>query len=555
MKLYTAAALLACAAALPARRGGAQTVVRRVPSPPAPIGDAAEARARVAQLRARGDTLDGWLLRSPSSRAARVGGPADDARGDTLYWAPWVPEVTAVNNSALPFSLNDGAMWAGRGLNVSVTGGARARYRFVHLVVAPTFFSAQNQSFVLPSEARTASPIPPARSPYSYPWRVYGPSIDLPIRFGPTAYRRLELGQSALYASLGAVEAGFSNESEWWGPGVRNALVLSNNAGGVPKLFVRTARPLATRVGAVEARYLLGALATSPYFEAEQTRGRGRSLNAAAVTLRPAFAPTLTVGAARAVFAQTGGVANLFEHSIDVLTSTGRPNALPLRDYSQTPGKDQIYSLFARWVLPDDGFESYAEWGRTEMPKNLRDLLVSPNHSQGYTLGLQYAWPATTGALTGRVQAEVTNVAQSSTFLQRPMGSWYTSRAAVQGYTQRGQVLGAAIGPGSHSQWLAGDVFGRDWEAGLFAGRIRWDDDAYYNEPNRGFCYHDVSLFGGARGGRRVPRVGTFTGSVTITNRLNAFFQNDGTCFQDRAERVDVLNTTLALVFTPRAAW
>ncbi|CAA9351588.1 MAG: hypothetical protein AVDCRST_MAG40-2934 [uncultured Gemmatimonadaceae bacterium] len=546
----TAALLALALAAAYGRPLPAQQVVVERPEAPVPmIGGDAEDRARIAQLRGA-DSLDGFLLRSSSSRAAA---PGRDA-GDTLFLAPWWPQVTAVSNSALPFSLNDGALWAGRGTSVSVTGGVRARYRFLHAVLAPTYVWSQNLGYPLPSELVTAGPIPEPRSPFSYPWRVFGPSIDYPTRFGDDPYQRLDLGESAIYARLRAVEFGLSNESEWWGPAVRNALVMSNNAPGIGKLFVRTARPIATPVGAVEARYMLGVLATSPYFETVSLADRGRSLSAAAVTLRPAGVPTLSLGLTRAVFAQLTGGSTLLGHALDVLGSTGRPNAISLRNPLQRPGRDQILSLFARLVLPDDGFESYVEWGRAEMPANVRDLLVAPNHTQGYTLGLQYARPVDAAGSLVRVQAEVTNVEQSSTFQDRPTGSWYTSRAVLQGYTQRGQVIGAAIGPGASSQWLASDFVRPAWSAGLFAARIRWDDDAHFFAENRASCTHDVSVLVGARGGHQ-SRAGTVTASLALANRLNAFYQNNGFCFSDRNERVDTRNTTLSLTFVPRVAF
>ena len=551
MKQHTAAALLALgatAAAAPAAR--AQRIVSRPAAPGAALGGDDDDRARLGQL--RGDTLDGFLLRSPSSRAARLGPAAPRGGGDSLFVAPWWPQLSVVYNSALPFTLNDGALWAGRGTSASVTGGVRVRYRALRVVVAPTYVHSENREFALPYDSTYSTTPPPApRSPYSYPWRWYGRSIDLPLRFGGRAYRRLDLGQSALYASVGRVEVGLSNENEWWGPGVRNALLMSDNAPGIPKLFVRTARPIATAVGQIEARYLLGALSQSPYFETTVEARRGRSLSAAAVTLRPAIAPALTLGAARAVYAQTGPGGDLFEHVFDVLGRTGRPNAIPSYDGLQRPGQDQIYTFFARYVLPDDGFESYVEWGRTEVPVNVRDFFVSPNHTQGYTLGLQYARPVRAGGLTARVQAEYTNVAQSNTFAQRPTGSWYTSRAAVQGYTQRGQVIGAAIGPGAASQWLASDLVARRWTAGVFAGRIRWDDDAQYDaNAFGGYCRHDVSVFGGARGTARLA-LGTVSASVTTANRLNVFYQNARACVEDTGPRVDERNLTLTFGFAP----
>lgn len=558
MKHYCPAVLLALAVgSLAPRNSVAQSVVAIRPAAAGQLlGSDDEDRARLAQLLGR-DSLAGFLLRSPSTRAAALGGRAPDANRDTLFVAPWWPDVTLVHNSALPYTLNDGALWAGRGTSASVTGGVRVRFRFLHLTIAPTVVYAENAAFVLPSDSSVVQPIPPPRSQYSNPWRVYGPSIDAPLRFGPTAYARLDLGQSALYASVGAVEIGFTTENEWWGPGIRNALVLSSNAPGVPRLFARTARPIATPIGQVDARFFFGSLTTSPFFEQPLAPvNRERSISAAAVTLRPAIAPTLSIGAARSVYAQvTEHGRSLESHALDVFTNPGRPNAVPLSDGSQRLGRDQIYSLFARWVLPDDGFESYAEWGRTELPVNLRDALVSPNHTQGYTLGFQYARPVLDGRRTLRLQGELTDVAQSATYRQRPTGSWYTSRAVLQGYTQRGQVLGAAVGPGSTAQWFAGDLFSPTWSAGLFAGRVRWDDDAYYTIPRfagNGTCKHDVSLLGGVRGTHR-SRAGDMTGSLTWANRLNTFYQTTGFCYGDGPiDRVDTRNLTFTLTYSPR---
>ena len=545
----TVAWVLAAASPAAAQRG---QDLRRVPAAPVGrIGSGDEDRARLEQLAGRQPTA-GYLLRSASSRAEPL---AADSLAAT--WAPVLPSLDVISNSGLPYSLNDGPLWAGRGTSVSVTGGVRARWRRYRLAVVPTAFSSENRDFALPTDPRAAPGIPASRSPFSYPWRVFGPSIDYPLRFGDGAYRRVDLGESSLYASNGPVEYGVSSESQWWGPGLRNAIVMSNNAGGFGHLFARTARPVPTRAGDVEARYVLGALRQSGFFEpAGAPSGSGtRSLSAIAATLRPAFDSNVTVGVARAVFANVEGVAGVPLHALDVLFFIGQPNALGPSDISQRPGRDQVYSLFGRWVLPEAGFESYAEWARTEFPDGLRDALVAPNHTQGFTLGLQYARPIARVGGTGRVQAEYTSVERSTTFRVRPTGSYYTSRAVIQGYTQRGQVLGAAIGPGASSQWLAADYLARGWSAGLVATRVRWDNDAF-NDVERpegaGFCKHDVSVLYGARGSVR-RRFGTVAVSAIRGTRLNTFFQNFSPCFAADPDAVDTRNATLTFSFTPPA--
>jgi hypothetical protein len=81
---------------------------------------------------------------------------------------------------------------------------------------------------------------------------------------------------------------------------------------------------------------------------------------------------------------------------------------------------------------------------------------------------------------------------------------FYTHAEVPQGHTHRGQLLGAAVGPGSDAQYLALDVLdaGRSW--GLWMERVRWDDDAYVRQkaPLYGRDGHDVELGLGVRHAR-----------------------------------------------------
>ena len=112
-------------------------------------------------------------------------------------------------------------------------------------------------------------------------------------------------------------------------------------------------------------------------------------------------------------------------------------------------------------------------------------------------------------------------------------------------------MIGAAIGPGASSQWLAVDYFAPTWRVGVAGGRIRWDDDALYTFPGfyaNKWCAHDVSLFGSltaalhARGGR-------LEAMLTRGERLNVFFDHLTWCGPTAAQNdiIDVEGTTLRL--------
>ncbi len=462
-------------------------------------------------------------------------------------------DVTVTSNSGLPLSLNDGALWAGRGLNLRLLTGFRAEWGRVRLIVAPEFVHAGNDT-VPELTAAVVPPLPATRNPYANPWHVAPNSIDLPFLMGGREMGRVDPGQSSLVLSLRQAELGAANENEWWGPGVRNALVLSNNAPGFPHLFLRTAAPVRSPIGPFEARWLVGGLTESRFFDTDASNDL-RSISLLALTWQPRWERGLTVGAARAVYAPTDDWVSVLGDFAQVFADVGTPNARPLSDPTQTPGRDQLFSLFFRWVFPSDDFEVYGEWGRAEQPLSLRDFLSQPNHSQAYVLGLQWLgpevapWSHARGRV--RVQGEASFLQQSTTFRFRPIGTWYTSRAVVQGYTNRGQVLGAAIGPGSSSQFVSVGYEGGRWRAGLSVERIRWDEDAHTLQPDlipADECTHDVSFLPGGFASIRTPG-GTIGIGLRAGWRINTLFTDYFAC--NPGQGLDIRTNSLSISFSP----
>jgi hypothetical protein len=374
----------------------------------------------------------------------------------------------------------------------------------------------------------------------------------MPTRFGNEAISRLSLGQSSILVRLSNLQLGFANENEWWGPGIGNALILSNNAPGFPHYFLRTARPVSTRFGDVDFRWLVGGLTESNYFDTSSTNNL-RSLSAFAATVKTGWDPNLTFGIARSVYSTADNWGQIPGRWFDIVKNTHRPNNRPLSDSSLYPGgRDQVYSLFARWVFPESGFEAYGELGRTEFPSSLRDLIIAPNHTLAYTLGFQWRRAGFKDNDFWRLQGENTSVEQSATFRDRPLGVWYTSRKVIQGYTNRGQPLGAAVGPGSSGQNLAVDYMRPAWAMGLKAGRIRYNEDVRSMSPIHEFmrwCTHDIGLYWGMRTSAQ-SRIGFAALDLTFGNRIQPWFQTRSNCPRGDG-MVDIRNNTLSITFVP----
>src|SRR5258705_13595057 len=172
-RVATCALLAATAQALPCS-APAQAVRRsRLVTP----GSFADDSSRLSSIMS--DTSRAYsLLRSAATMAPRLPG-----NPDALRMALIPPEQYVIRNSALPFSLNDGAMWAGRGGSYRIRAGFSVEVGPVRLVIAPEFLRTENRPFAL-LLPRSSPPMPPARNVLSSPWHTGPESIDLPLRFG-----------------------------------------------------------------------------------------------------------------------------------------------------------------------------------------------------------------------------------------------------------------------------------------------------------------------------------------------------------------------------------
>jgi len=491
-----------------------------------------EDRLRTSQL--WGAPADGFLLRSTST-LLRNGQRGNDRQPPILTVHP--PTVLTTYNSDIPDSPNQGHVWGGRGWSTGVVAGVTIRQGPLTLTLAPEWSYSENREFELRENWLFNG-----RYKFSPAWQTDTLSIDVPLRFGEDPLHRGGPGQSSITLAGGGVAVGYGTENHWWGPGIRNAIVLSNNAPGFPHAFLRTDGPADLGFGKLDAVWIGGELRESGYFS-DWFEPESRSLSGAALTFSPALEPSLTLGVARTVYSTLAEDASLFGRSAAVFVDWSGADELE-RDEREDPS-EQIISLFGRWLLPSDRAEIYAEWARYRLPLSVRDFLSQPNHSQGYTLGMQWGRPILRESLV-RAQAEFTYLERSSTFRLRPIGSYYTSLNVPQGYTHRGRVLGAAIGPGASSQWIALDLQRRESSVGVFGGRVRWNNDGYHRFPSPLLITgHDVGLQGGVRGHLRLGAI-SIAGEYAATQRLNYLFQNPAREYVFAGEEgVDILNHTM----------
>ena len=453
------------------------------------------------------------------------------------------PELTLGVNTSLPYGFNDGPAWQGRGLNVQAIGGFVITRGRVRVVVAPQYVFAQNTEFqTIPYPQSSGQD----RSPWANPFHPAPGGIDLPSRFGNQPVRSLQWGQSSATVRLPVVEVGLSTENVWWGPGIQNALLWGSQGPGVPAAFVRTTAPVVTRAGTWDAWWTAGTLRESNFFDRNPRNDR-RSMGAFAVSWRPPRTTGVEVGLSRLVILADD---TPFTALFAPLASVGRPNGPDSLDFGS---RDQITSLWTRWAPPGAGFEAWAEWARFEEPASLRDLLESPGHSQGYTVGLQWARRLRGGS--ARLWGEATYLEPSPSLRLRPVGTTYVSRSVPQGFSVRGQPLGAGIGPGASSQWMGGDFIRPNWRAGAYAARVRWDNATLFTSVVPELKREDISLISGLRLGgtwRGLHVLLDWAHAVRLNYLYQAYLSDPAT---GRTQGIDIVNDALTVTLSMPWQW
>lgn len=159
-----------------------------------------------------------------------------------------------------------------------------------------------------------------------------------------------------------------------------------------------------------------------------------------------------------------------------------------INDRNNTSGadtKDQLASVFARWLFKEAKAEVYFEYGKNDHALNLRDFLMSPEHSRAYMAGMRKILPFKNRPDEHiQISLELTHLQQSIDRTVREAGAWYLHGLIPHGYTHMGEVLGAGIGPGSNLQsfdvsWIKGLK-----HIGLQLERFVHQNDFFYAKLN-----------------------------------------------------------------------
>jgi hypothetical protein len=401
-------------------------------------------------------------------------------------------------NSDHPYGWNDGAMIPAKGLQTVLSGGIFAQYGLLTIQLKPELLLAENSDFE--NFNKNSYDVIFARY-----YDIYN-NIDLPVQFGKGGYNKLYGGQSSIRLNYKSLSFGLSTENLWWGPGIRNSLLMSNTAPGFLHFTFNTLRPVQTPIGSFEWQLIGGKLSNSgfapltpdhSYFGTDlyvPKPNDWRYLAGIVFTWQPKWIPGLFLG-----FDQSSQTYGKDLNGIrDYL-----PLFAPVKKVSAPDDpinkQDQRSSLFMRWLWTQEHAEIYFEFGHNNYSGDLTQALLTPEYSRAYIFGIRKLMPFNTARNENiMISVEVTQLQENNIDKIKAGDEWYTSKSIRQGYTNMGEVLGAGIGPGANLQsvdvsWVKGLK-----KIGLQFERYVHNNDfyyyAYYDSQNYSQHWVDLSV-------------------------------------------------------------
>jgi hypothetical protein len=380
-------------------------------------------------------------------------------------------------NSHHPYGWNDQGMIMAKGLQTSFTAGAYGKIGPLSFQLQPEFVYAANSSY------------------------------DITPGYGfnsGKSFSKLYPGQSFIRLNLGPVSIAASTENLWWGPGQFSSLLMSNNAPGFQHVSFHTNRPLKTAIGSFEWQIVVGQLNEDTaasfennYLKPFNPKNATRYFNGMVIAYQPSFMKGFFFGLTRIVDMYADDQKNVqgsfFTKYIPVLSgSSPEANA-----NASSISSDGAFTIFTRWILPKHQAEFYLEYGYNDFKQNMRDFTTNANHSSAYIAGFKKIVTLKNEQHLD-FSGEITQMAQTTSYIVRTAGNWYEHGQVVQGLTFQNQILGAGSGKGNNVQtFQVKKIVGFDYY-GLKLQRIEQDPKGLLGSAStfdmRDLQWNDMSI-------------------------------------------------------------
>ena len=339
-----------------------------------------------------------------------------------------------------PYGWNDGAFSLSKGYQFLIGGGVYLQWHKLKIQLRPEFIKTASGNY----------------ETNNY-WGAVTPS-----------FKKIMPGQSSIRYDLGPVTAGISTENMWWGPGIYNSMLMSNNAPGFLHYNIKSNRPIKTFAGIFQFQLQAGYLQKNSLQGYENnglnpaTINNGkRYYNSINLSIQPKFIKNIYVGFTRTFQNYTrlkSSNNNGFVYNYVPVFVSFFKNAYN----DDTVKRDQVAAVSTRWIMPNENAELYLEFGFNDSKYNFRDLMMDMAHSSGYVWGFKKLKLINkTSYLNFNI--EIARLAQTTSYINRNAGNWYAHSGILEGYTNFNQIMGGVSGFGNNMQAL-GVSYNKGWD-------------------------------------------------------------------------------------------
>ncbi len=412
-------------------------------------------------------------------------------------------------NTTHPYNRNNGTMIPNRGYQHIVSPGIFLKLGPLSIKFKPEYHFSENKDF----NGFWEGHYPEIWAKRYQLWNL----IDMPERFGEKQHNKITLGQSNIKLKWKGISLSLSNENLWWGPSIRNSIMMSNHAQSFRHLSFSSVRPHKTFIGDFEWQIISGKLKNSgfspprtdyiyagtklyiPKINQLGETDDWRFLQGLIISYSPKWIDGLSIGFIRWVQMYSALIEGRYwwmngnSTYFPVFQNLFRKNDKYVEFEEQT---NQAAGIFLKWLWKDSKAEFYFEFHHNDSKQNLRDLILDSDHSRAATVGLQKIFEI--GSKNYLFNWEWTQMEQSASRLVRNAGSWYEHYFVYDGYTNRGEVLGSSIGPGSNSHYISINKIENKQKIGLGIEIIDHDNDFYHEAFSSGSDYRrywkDINL-------------------------------------------------------------
>jgi hypothetical protein len=385
------------------------------------------------------------------------------------------------NNSLLPQSMNDGILYPSRGWQERYSFGINLHWKIFDINFQPEKLGLQNFG----QEYYAGNP-----EDGNFMFKYFGMvsnNIDHFRQFGYEKIDTTSFGQSRIGLKTNNISFGYSTENIWWGPGKRNSLIFSNNAGGFRHFYLNSVEPIKSSIGSFEFSAISGSLDTTKYKDIDQDLLNAcipckvfknldkRKIDAITINWNPKWISNLYLG---------------YAFSRQYYANTKNDYGQTYSYFSKDRAQQILGSLMFRFLLPKDHAEFYGEIGLPEDAAYPWKFFTSKNPKTGFIFGASKLISINKGKSYLNLNLEFTQlqIMDPRNFLNMGFpnsggnpNSWYLSTNIKQGWSNNGQLIGSYIGPGSNSQnlnisWIKGYN-----KIGIFIERVVHNNDFYYS--------------------------------------------------------------------------